>query len=977
MKKAAALLALALAGAGGSGGEMRGMKHPALSPDGQRLAFSWHGDLWICPAEGGRALRLTDDPADEQKPAWSPDGRRIAYSSDRWGNRDLFVIDAETRAVRQLTVHSSDDDAPAWSPDGHWIAFQSSRDSNLDLALNDSVFDVWKIPAGGGTATRVTRFRGENPAWSPDGRWIAYDRYSSGYSDGEHNLLVIAPDGSGVPRELATGSEDSRRPAWKGETIYFAHEANGIQLSAQRNLWRTTVQGGPLFQVTGHRTDHVTWPATSRDGNVLVYEHDFDLYALDLAKPSPRKLAITAEHRYDDPATTLPLTGGFQSPAWSPSGAEIVFAARGDLWISSVEGGDARPLTRGVPDDRDPSWSRDGKEIVYVSTPLGMPGHVVRIAASGGEPRPVTRDEGHYRSPRLSPRGDVLAVCRAEGSEIDLLLVDVRTGEARPFAAEKGADESAAAFSPDGTRVAYLAGLLGRTDVRVRALDEGSARTLRTEPSAKFGLDWSPDGSRLAYSVRSRGGPPSVRVLPVEGGRETSAAPGAQRPSWSPDSTMLLCEEPQAAGGAGAVRLAIHDAKGGQRLGLAVRAVRSTPRSEEMTSVFQQVWSSYFNNYYDPFFHGVDMKALRDKYAPLAAGCRTKPELYDLLNEMIRELRSSHIHLKPAPVKNAVATGSLAADLAPGPDGALVVARVEPGGPASKAGLREGEEILSAPSTDLDRLMTGPSAPPEVRLRVRGADGATREVAVKGLDRTALRQLKYGNWIARNKKTTRERSSGRLAYFHIRMMTQPEVTRLRDALEGECAGAEGLVFDERDGMGGLAHRPVCALLDSTAQERLNQVPACWTRNRNGSAAADRYGGGRAARKSWDKPVIMIQNEISRSDKEILPHTFRHLGIGYLVGMPTAGGVIGGSEWTMQDGSRIVVSVQGWFTAEGRNMEGWGVPPDYRVPVTHEDLIAGRDPQLEKAVDVLLAQMDGRIAPPRKPGLEKSEGNPGK
>ena len=68
---------------------------------------------------------------------------------------------------------------------------------------------------------------------------------------------------------------------------------------------------------------------------------------------------------------------------------------------------------------------------------------------------------------------------------------------------------------------------------------------------------------------------------------------------------------------------------------------------------------------------------------------------------------------------------------------------------------------------------------------------------------------------------------------------------------------------------------------------------------------------------------------------------------------------------MRDGSRIVVSVQGWFTRDGRNMEGWGVPPDFRVPLTHADLYAGRDPQLDKAVEILLAQMDGRLTPPEK------------
>jgi C-terminal processing protease CtpA/Prc len=287
-----------------------------------------------------------------------------------------------------------------------------------------------------------------------------------------------------------------------------------------------------------------------------------------------------------------------------------------------------------------------------------------------------------------------------------------------------------------------------------------------------------------------------------------------------------------------------------------------------------------------------------------------------------------------------------------------------------------GGEPLT-PRTDLDKVLTADaniSALPEVKLLVRNAAGDGRPVSVRGLDRNALRELKYENRIAARKRITRERSGGRLAYHHIKLMVQAEVTRLKKALDEECADAEGLVLDERDGVGGLAHRPVCALLDSTAPERLNASPACYTRNRNGTTSPDKYGqgsqGGRNSGKSWDKPVIMVMNEISRSDKEILPFTFRHLGIGFLVGMPTAGGVIGGNEWTMQDGSRITVSVQGWFSADGRNLEGYGVPPDYRVAETHEDLLAGRDAPLEKAIEVLLAQMDGKIAALRKPGVEK-------
>ncbi len=978
MKKLAALVALTLLGAAPAAVEIRGLRHPALSPDGKRIAFDWHGDIWICPVDGGAAERLTDDPADEQKPCWSPDGRKLAYSSDKTGNRDLFVIDVATRAVRQLTSHSADDDAPAWSPDGAWIAFQSNRDSNLDLALNNNVWDLWKMPAAGGTATRLTRFRGENPAWSPDGKWIAYDRYSSGYADGEHNLFVVASDGSGVPREIAAGAEDSRRPVFRGNQIFFAHEANGIkQSSSHRNVWRTVLSGGPLLQVTGHLDNEVTWPTTNAKSNVLVYERDFCLYSIDprVQQPKPLKLTITADYRYEDQEAPRTFTAGFRSPTWSPSGARIAFVCRGQVWTAAADGSDVRPVTGGVDDHRDPAWSADGRRLFYIRISPGSPGQVWISDADGGNGRAVTKDAAEYRKPKVSPDGKLLLAIADAGGGGEIRKIDLATGETSPVT-----DAESFSFSPDGTQLACIRRADGRSTVSLVTLTGELSRELKTSRSNKFDVAWSPDGKRLIW-VESASEGRGLRLDDLEAGTDRMLNVNARSPSWSPDSTMIVAEQEHGQTPESQT-LTIVDAKGSGRLPVEIRATRPVTRREDMTGVFLQVWSAYASNYYDPFFHGVDWVAIREKYRPLAEDCQTTAELYDLINDMIKELRSSHVHLTPAPLKNTVNTGSLAADLARNADGTLRVVRVEPRGPAEKAGLREGDVLTAAggmdfdATTDLDVLLTSEinGTLPELRLSVKNAAGDVRDVAVRGIDRTALRELKYENRIAARNKLVRERSGGRLAYHHIKMMVQAEVTRLKTALETEAADAEGLVLDERDGVGGLAHKPICALLDSTAPDRLNAQPACHTRNRNGTTAPDLYGngpqGGRPAGKSWDKPVILVQNEISRSDKEILPFTFRYLGIGYLVGMPTAGGVIGGNDWTMRDGSKITVSTQGWFSSDGRNLEGYGVPPDFRAPETHEDLMAGRDAALEKAIEVLLAQMDGRIAAPKKPGAER-------
>src|SRR5579862_1595630 len=706
MKMLAAAVALMLLGAASPAVEIRGMRHPALSPDARRIAFDWHGDIWICPVDGGPAERVTEDPADEQKPCWSPDGKSLAFSSDRAGNRDLFVIDLATRRVRQLTVHSADDDSPAWSPDGKWIAFQSTRDSNLDLALNNAVWDLWKVPALGGTATRITRFRGENPAWSPDGTTIAFDRYSSGYADGEHDIFVVPAEGPGVPREVASGSEDSRHPVFRGQQIFFSHEANGIkQSSSHRNIWRTSVTGGPLLQVTGHLDHEVTWPTTAPSGNVLVYERDFSLYSIDprVPQPKPIRLTITVENPYDNPESPRTVSTGFGHPAWSPSGSRMAFACRGQIWTAAADGQDVRVLTRGLDDHRDPVWMPDGKRVVYVRSTIEQPGQIWIADVDGGEPSIVVREEGVYDSLSVSPDGrTLLATKRKEGASL-LVGVDVDTGTPREMpTAVSGC------FSPDGKTLACLKVSGDQTVVFTQGLDGSASRVLKSSASAKAGLTWSPDGSRLAWS--EAGQPWSLKTLALDTLNERTLAKNGSAPSWSPDGTMLVAMVDRGQG-TDSQGLMIFDVRSAQKLPVEIRATRPVTRREEMTGVFLQVWSASSSTYYDPFFHGVDWAAVRDKYRPLAEDCHTRQELYDLINDMIRELRSFHVHLTPSPVVNTVVTGSLAADWTVNPDGTLRLVRVEPNGPADRARLVEGDVLTAVngqaltPGTDLDRFL--------------------------------------------------------------------------------------------------------------------------------------------------------------------------------------------------------------------------------------------------------------------------------
>lgn len=966
------------------------MKHPALSADGRRLAFSFHGDLWVCPSEGGRAERLTDHEGDEWKPAWSPDGSSIAFAADWRGNRDLYVLDLRNRLSRPLTFHSEDDDKPAWSPDGKWIAFHSNRDGNVDLPLNNDVHDVWKIPSSGGTAVRITRFRGDNPSWSPDGSEIVYDRYAGGYGDGEHDLWIVAADGDSVPRPLVASPEDSRNPVLAGNVLYFSHEAHGIRLVRQRNLWRMTPAAGPPFQVTGFSTDHVMWPTASSNGDRIVFEHDFDFYSLDprVSPPVPRKLSLRIDpSAYPQTPKTKTLRSGAEDPAWSPDGTRIACILEGDLWTMKVDGTEPRRLTDSREDERQPSWSADGRTLIFVRSLWGGPGHVCTISSEGGPVRNMTREPGRYSRPVLSPEGTKLICSSVERSETDLLLIVPASGNLRTLAGRTSVAESDPSFSPDGTVIAYLAtsslGSSHRTDIVLQPLDGSKATVYSHGDSWKAALAWSPDGRTLACVS---GSPPSVHVMNAVTGESEAISNLRGAPpdtlSWSPDSTMLLLASVRSRSrGAEPSMLRVLDALGkAEPATVEFLAEKQVLLTEEMSALFREVWGLYNDHYYDPFFHGADWAALREKYSPIAAECRTRPEIHELINDLISELRSSHVHLIPAEIRNESITGALGADLLPQEDGSLRIARLVENGPCDRAGIREGDRIVAVgetdlkPEIDLDRLLTRPASDglKEIALAVRDGAGDIRTFHLTPLSCTALRNLKYQNQIAARKSRVRGKSGGRLAYAHIRMMAAPEVARIRREIEAEFPHAEGLILDIRDGVGGMAHREIVAWLDPSAPARLNRNPVSFIRYRNGTGAPDRFPE-RVRGKAWDKPVILVQNEISRSDKEILPYTFRSAGIGWIVGMTTAGGVIGGNFRRVRDGSSIMLSTQGWFSADGRNQEALGIAPDFRIPETQADLHAGHDAQLEKAIEILTAQMEGRLSPPKTtPPLEPAE-----
>lgn len=387
---------------------------PALSPDGSTIVFSWQGDLWSTPREGGSATRLTVHPANDISPRWAPDGGRLVFTSDRFGNNDIFSMKPDGSDLRRLTYHSGIEFANSISPDGKYVYAYSSQYTGII-----GRYDIVRFPITGGEPVRLTDhpFESEFLATvTPDGSKVVYNRgaYGAGAwrKPGVHSSAM--PDiwvaDNTVPlsnhRPLAKSEAGEIFPAiTKDGWIHYVSNKDGWP-----NLWRMKLDGSGAKRLTNHVNGTMRYPSVSSDGRWAVYEFESELYLLDTKSGDSKKLAIDvpADQR-TNPVQEITMSSGLSGYAIAPDGKRAAIVARGEIFLIPEKGGTTRRLTDNPALDENPIFL-DDRTILYVkSTGEKRELHTVSI---DGQDKVFYADAKDVYNAELSPDRKMLAFHR-------------------------------------------------------------------------------------------------------------------------------------------------------------------------------------------------------------------------------------------------------------------------------------------------------------------------------------------------------------------------------------------------------------------------------------------------------------------------------------------------------------------------------------------------------------------------------------
>ncbi len=922
--------------------------YASFSPDGSQLAYvspsydnrTWkryHGgnapEIWTYDFKGNRAEKITDWEGADEWPMWHE--RTIYYTSDRGGRRaNLWAYDVDKKSHRQVT-HFDDYDVKWPSAGSDAIVFEeggylwvmdlpgeqpkqihvmvpddkpAARAEYRDVAKWTESWDlspsgkrvvicargeIFTAPAEHGDVRNLTQSPGSrerDPAWSPDGKWIAYLSDVSG----EYEIHVCGSDGATPDRQVTHGGGTFRfAPRWAPDSKKLAFS------DKTRTLWWCDVATGKVAKIDKSPAGEIQQFAWSGDSRWLAY-----------ARPEANNF--------------------------------------NRVMLASIPDGKVTAVSDGLTDDFAPAFDPEGRWLYFVSRrAIDLPTFAFEY------------NFGYARTDKI-----LALSLKADGAPPAAYQSDEETGAAAKDEGkakdEAKGDEKAGAKKPAGTApVAIdLAGLGER------------AAELPIPPGRYSGIH-AFKGKVLYVALdepdpdANGNGTGAVHCFDLEKRKDKTVIAGVD-PNFATttDGGKVLYRADD--------KFGIVDADEGKKPGdgkLGADALMATvdPRQEWM-QMFNEAWRLERDFYYDPAMGGLDWKAVGEHYRQLVPFVAHRADLNYILGELIGELSTSHAYVGggDTPPVAKVDIGLLGADYdldaASGHyrfrtiyrerdwNGKDAAPLGEPG-----VGVREGDYLLSVN----DRPVKSPenlyaafegTVGKLTRITVGSSpgDAKPRTYTVKPVRSEG--PLRYRAWVAANREKVEKATGGRIAYIHVPNTSMQGVIEFTRQYYPQV-DKQGIIVDERFNGGGF--------IPDFFIDRLRRTTVSYWSTRDG----DDF---RTSPNAIDGPKCILVNQYAGSGGDCFPYFFRQAGLGPVIGKRTWGGLVGISHsLPLVDGGAVTMPDFGFWDLEGRwAVENHGVDPDIEVENAPDAMVAGHDPQLEKAIEYSLEQL--RTNPPKKP-----------
>ena len=1050
--------------------EARLLRFPAVH--GDKLVFSYAGDLYQTSARGGLARKITGDAGYEMFAHFSPDGKQIAFTAQYDGNTEVYRMPAEGGEPVRLTYTATlgrDDISDRMGPNNIVMGWKDN--TNVVYRSRMKSFNAFKgklylAAVDGGISQELPFPAGGFCSYSPDKSKIAYNRVfrefrTWKYYQGEMADEVWIYDFKTKQIENITNNKHQDIfPMWAGDNIYYLSDRDRIM-----NLFSYNVKTKDTKKLTSFDKYDVKFP--SLGDKAIVFENGGYIWSFDLSTQKAEKLSIYIDEDMNGGRSQLKDASQLiRGVDLSSDGKRVILSARGDIYSVPVNSGITHNITEtsGVH-ERNVQWSPDGSKIVYISDETGEDELYIRDAQNWQQQAvQLTKNSDTYKYAfAWSPDGKKILwsdkLQRLRFIDIDSRKIteveQTLDGELRDFS-----------WSPDSKWITYSFPRYNTTNVIViYNLDTGKKEEVTDDWFDSYGASFSDDGKFLVF-ISSRDfnpiysatewnhayqGMDKIYLVPLsrktpspfayvndeisakeeqkedkkdgkkddkkEEGKDGKKAEtstieidfeGIKGRSLALDIPAGNYSRPLLAGnavyysryGGGTRGLFLFDLKEKKETELgnyniaaitadfkkvlvssaAGYSVIDLPKGrintdktinlsevktvvnlrDEWQQIYSECWRQMRDFFYDPNMHGVNWKAIREKYAPLVEYVNNRNDLNYIIGEMIGELNAGHAYIsggdKYSPPK--VKTGLLGAEIVKDKSGYYRIEKIFEGrnwspslrSPLTEIGIdaKAGEFIVAVngkPTNEINDIYAAlyDKADKQVELALNASPSAngSRKVIVKPIADES--DLLYFGWVQKNIEKVNHASNGEVGYIHIPDMSAEGLNEFVKYYYPQL-NKKALIIDDRGNGGGNVSPMII--------ERLRREISLLSAPRNGRPGIKPSG-------TMPGPKILLIDNYSASDGDLFPYQFKFHKLGKLVGVRTWGGVVGiRGTLPIIDGGSLNRPEYAHLDAEGKQfiIEGYGVDPDVVIDNDPAREYEGDDQQLNKAIELILQEL---------------------